>query len=591
MLLRDTALVCGPSKKNLLFKPTVVYLILIMDRIRKHPYIFLGSLALFLMLFGNWAISLSDPDETFYALTALEMLKGVNYLTPHLFGQPQFEKPPLYYWLLMLFFSVFGESAFVARMPAALFGAAGVVGTFYFVKRVVSERAAFICALIAATCLWSVGLSKAVLIDMIFGVLCAFASFSFYLWYEQRKDAELFRFALCAALATLAKGPLGLAFPLIASVLYLALHREWSILIRFILGRWWLVFGAIAIPWYAYTFAMYSGDFWEEFFVRDHWLRLLLAEHKNFDKWFFYPLCMILALFPWCVFLGYFGRGWKQRKNLYGYLALTILVVFGVCEVAHSKLATYIAPLYGPLFVLFGCSIDACIDRPGVWIRRAAAVLCMILGLAAGASPIFLLHRLPDLLPQICLTVAPLCLGFLFAGWSLLYGRFERAMASLVVMIFAFVCLGGSMLPGYFERGFTDSDLPQLIRERGYGKLPIVSSKLYARGVNYHSGNPVVVFSDKAQPFWSPHPVQVIYEDRDVREFYSKQGTVLSILGNRDVIRLKALLGSEYMVREIYSYFGRTILLSQKIGGAAPWGGAARLSTVNPEIIKPSGDT
>ena len=46
------------------------------------------------------SVGLTDPDETFYAQTAKEMLDGHHFLTPFIFGYPQFEKPILFYWLL-----------------------------------------------------------------------------------------------------------------------------------------------------------------------------------------------------------------------------------------------------------------------------------------------------------------------------------------------------------------------------------------------------------------------------------------------------------------------------------------------------------
>ena len=46
-------------------------------------------------------LGLIDPDEPFYAQTAAEMLDRHDWLTPHIFGHPQFEKPPVVYWLMM----------------------------------------------------------------------------------------------------------------------------------------------------------------------------------------------------------------------------------------------------------------------------------------------------------------------------------------------------------------------------------------------------------------------------------------------------------------------------------------------------------
>ena len=78
-----------------------------------RPAIFLALVALAGVVYfaGLNAFPLSDPDEVFYAQTAREMLERHSVLTPLMFGQPQFEKPPLTYWCLMASFKVFGRDA------------------------------------------------------------------------------------------------------------------------------------------------------------------------------------------------------------------------------------------------------------------------------------------------------------------------------------------------------------------------------------------------------------------------------------------------------------------------------------------------
>src|SRR5437899_7690898 len=65
-------------------------------------------------------LGLIDPDEPFYAQTAREMVATGDWMTPRIFGSPQFEKPILFYWLTAGSFEVFGESEFAARVPSAL---------------------------------------------------------------------------------------------------------------------------------------------------------------------------------------------------------------------------------------------------------------------------------------------------------------------------------------------------------------------------------------------------------------------------------------------------------------------------------------
>ena len=82
------------------------------------------ALILLVCLFVFWwrlgSLGLIDPDEPFYAQTAREMVATGDWITPQIFGQPQFEKPILFYWLTALSFETFGENEFAARVSSAL---------------------------------------------------------------------------------------------------------------------------------------------------------------------------------------------------------------------------------------------------------------------------------------------------------------------------------------------------------------------------------------------------------------------------------------------------------------------------------------
>ena len=87
----------------------------------KHQIILIAILALFsafLFIIGIEKMPLTDPDEVFYAETAKEMLNRNEFLTPRIFGKPQFEKPPLYYWLVIFGFKIFdGIELFEHAIP------------------------------------------------------------------------------------------------------------------------------------------------------------------------------------------------------------------------------------------------------------------------------------------------------------------------------------------------------------------------------------------------------------------------------------------------------------------------------------------
>src|SRR3989338_9206224 len=101
-----------------------------MNKILERPILFILILSVlcgYLFFFQLGGMALTDPDETFYAQTAKEMLQANDWLTPRLYGEPQFEKPILFYWLIELSFKAFGVNEFAARLPSAVFALLGVI--------------------------------------------------------------------------------------------------------------------------------------------------------------------------------------------------------------------------------------------------------------------------------------------------------------------------------------------------------------------------------------------------------------------------------------------------------------------------------
>src|SRR5882762_9478430 len=59
------------------------------------------ALAAPLFFLGLGARALSDPDEPYYAVPALEMLHTGSWQVPIFRAQPWFDKPILFYWMVL----------------------------------------------------------------------------------------------------------------------------------------------------------------------------------------------------------------------------------------------------------------------------------------------------------------------------------------------------------------------------------------------------------------------------------------------------------------------------------------------------------
>ena len=118
------------------------------------------------ILWGIGSVPLLDPDEPVYAETAREMIEFNDYLSPRIFNEYWYDKPPMYYWLVAGAFKITGVSDFSARLPSGILGIATVFMLYLFLKRLSSEDTAFWSAMVLGTCVEFFYLGKAAVTDM-----------------------------------------------------------------------------------------------------------------------------------------------------------------------------------------------------------------------------------------------------------------------------------------------------------------------------------------------------------------------------------------------------------------------------------------
>ena len=518
---------------------------------------------LFLYFIGSASINLTDPDEVFYTGTAKEMLANNSLLTPLIFGKPQFEKPPLFYWLLMASFKIFGINTFAARLVPALIGMMGVLGTYFFMRKISGAPASFYAALFLSAAFLYFGLSKTVITDIVFSVFTAFTLYAFYLWYRSRKDAYIVLFMVFLSLAVLTKGPLAIALSFAAMVPFLFLSWNAKALREFILNRYWLIFLVLGCGWFIYAFVKYGNGFAWEFFVRDNWHRLIYAEHRHSDTWYFYPAVIIGGMAPWTAYLLFLGKGFKKYRNEYLFLASWIVSAFIIFTCAHSKLASYILPLFPALCCALAVSVDSMPGKSKLLI--AAGVVNILFGAAGLIASPFIAKECPSLAKPLFLSLLLLFLFMAAGGISLMKGKIKQAMFLNIAALAAFLLGGVSSVPAKLETAFSDHDMPGIVREYGYEGKPILCEKMFVRGVYFYTGNPVLVMNMGGKsPFWSSHPLDVLSTEAEVKTFFSDKDKVLCVLTGEGREKIDGFFGSIRKNTVVSSNLDRVVVLSEK---------------------------
>src|SRR6266571_6770019 len=292
---------------------------------------------------------LIEPDEGRYAEIPREMLERCDFVTPLLYYVKYFETPPLHYWLNAIFMSIFGRNEFAARFAGALMGLLAVLLTYHIGRKLFGRRSGLLAALILGTCTGFLAQARLNITDMTLTCTLS-ASLAFFIVAaredERHKGQYYYASYLCAALAVLAKGLIGIVFPGAIIFLYLLLAKRWRLLREMRLATGILLFLLIAAPWFVLV-SMRNPEFAHFFFIHEHFERFLTKVHGRYQPgWYFFPI-LAAGLLPWTLLaLHAAARAWSaDRAQAFAprrFLLLWVLVVFGFFSASNSKLASYI---------------------------------------------------------------------------------------------------------------------------------------------------------------------------------------------------------------------------------------------------------
>ena len=524
---------------------------------------------------GNGIVSLTSPDEVFYVQTAKEMVQHNTWLTPYLFGAPQFEKPVFLYWLLRTAFVIFGISGFSARFFPALFATIGVIAVYFLsLLGFKNEKKAFIVSLVLMSNGLYVGLARTVFTDMVFSVFISLSLLSFFWGYsaEKNKGLGISLFFVFSGLATLTKGPLGILLPFLTVVSFLSIRKELKYLFSKHLLWGIFIFVVVAVPWYVFMINKYGSGFIGEFFYNDHLRRFIEAEHAANDKWYFYPFATIGCMFPWSLYAVFsliylFMNLKKDTLPIYVFLACWIAVVFIIFQSAHSKLISYIFPIFPALAVITGDFIYEKIAlksyrRIFYSVSLATVFILMLLPLVLF---VFLLKYQSYLSSRM--PVYAFCLLFSIFIFTILFFILRKNLLKAIYS-FAFLIPILLLLVPFIHKEIepylSSKDACEYLLRNYKVENSILCSKSFARGVRYYTDKEVAIANPYGKNFFSPHPIPFLDDDIKVRDFLKKQSVTYCILKKSSIEDVKRavfnhgdftllnIIGNEYIVKIEY---------------------------------------
>lgn len=312
------------------------------------PCILLGLVAFLFFLYGNSALSITDPVESNYALTAKEMVLAGDWLSPRIYGQFWYDKPILIYFFLCLSYTFFGFTDFASRFPSALFGVLTILLVYWYLKRQqYPQWLAVISGAITATSLEVWIISHGIITDSLLFFFSSATMLFAYIGITEKKRNWVIAAYSMAAFAVLTKGPVGLVLPGLLLLCWVLYHRkDFSLSLLFPpLGI--LAFFCIAAPWYILMYAKHGTDFLMTFFGLHNYLRATVSEHPQDNVWYYYLALVPVSLLPWTglSLYGFWkGRNRSPEYTFYLIWALGTILFYSLMATKYPTY-TYIANL------------------------------------------------------------------------------------------------------------------------------------------------------------------------------------------------------------------------------------------------------
>ena len=362
--------------------------------IRAIDLLWLG-LALFILI--GTGIGIRDPwpaDEPRFAAVARDMVASGEWLFPRVGGDLYQDKPPMFFWMLAVCYSLIGSIKWSFLIPAFL-AAGGTMFLLYDLgRRLVSREAGLAAALLTVTTLQFVMTLRGAQIDP---VLCFLTTLSVYALLRHLLLGPAWGWYLfggfAAGIGVITKGvgflPLLLLIPF-----FLMRGFGWRGLASVDAGRlgwrWWLAGGgalvAIGLWFVPMLIAVSTSGAPEYAAYRDEILfkqtvgRYAAAWH-HVKAWYYFLVEVIPTLWlPWSLLLVWLVPRFKaafHERDARVWLPLTwVLLVLLFFSMSPGKRGVYVLPALPALAMASLPFIE------GVLARRGVRIAGMILGSA-----------------------------------------------------------------------------------------------------------------------------------------------------------------------------------------------------------------
>ena len=333
-------------------------------------------------------------EEPRRAIVSVEMMMNGDYLMPHLVGWPYYNKPPLFNWVMIPFFKLFGSiNEWVVRLPSTLSLLLLAFLNWKWIRKFIHHEVALLSSLflLASADILYYGSVNTGEIDIFYAFLVYLNILVIYIFLERKKYLWLFVLSyLLAALGFLTKGPPSILFhglTLLAGLLYFRGFKK--------LFSWQHLAGMLVFLVLAggYMFLVYQRGELSGFLIR----QVKESTQRTGIESNFYdmikglwenPGVLLKISLPWSLsLLALFNKELRKKilaNRLVVFSLLAVAVNFPVYWITGELRARYIYPIVPFLCIVYAAIIHEGYNQGGIFkavIDKAARVFILLLPL------------------------------------------------------------------------------------------------------------------------------------------------------------------------------------------------------------------
>ena len=268
-----------------------------------------------IFLLGLGSTGLVDETPPLFASAGRLMSESGDWLTPKVNGILRFDKPPLFYWLMAIFYSLPGNSIWdnlgtlSARLPSALSSLLLMImiaDTLYCYPQKSNSRSnaaligAFGFALSPLVIIWS----RAAVSDSLLCATIGVSLLSFWRTLASNKNLICITPWIFLGFAILTKGPVALVIILLTLLSFFSTQKNWRNLVRKINPiKGFFITALISLPWYVIELYKEGIAFWNSFIGYHNLQRYTSVVNNHSEPWWFFIYILILGSLPFSMFL------------------------------------------------------------------------------------------------------------------------------------------------------------------------------------------------------------------------------------------------------------------------------------------------